>query len=261
MKLRDLLQLIDKVHTKYNTSIPYICGGLPRDKYLNRLLSVADVDFTTGDETINTLSLGTYRVLKRKFNIKREKKQDGHSSIYFNNMKIDFSSNYTAPNIDIHLKKIGISNATSLQKEAYSRDFGCNSLLLSMDFKQLLDPTNQGFKDCDNKIIKPLISPEVTFAVNPETGMNNRAIRAIYLACKLDFTIDPTTVNYIKNNPYLIEQSEPKTLAKKINKAYQLNPEKAKYYLDKMNLYNYIPINSMLSDQVLELLSNRVSNV
>lgn len=261
MKLRDLLQLIDKVHLKYGTSEPYICGGLPRDKYLNRLVSAADVDFTTGDETINTLSLATYKILRKKYDIKREKKQDGHSSIYFNNMKIDFSSNYITPNIKLHLQKLGVNNPTPLQEETYSRDFGCNALLLSLDFKDLIDPTNRGINDCNNKIIRTLLPPAITFQVNPSTGMNNRVIRSVYLAAKLDFTIHQDIVNYISNNPQLIEQTEPKTLAKKLNKSYELNPDKTKYYLKKMNLFNYIPINSMLSEQVLELLANRVSNV
>lgn len=261
MKLRDLLQLVDKVHQKYGTSTPYICGGLPRDKYLNRLTSVSDVDFTTGDETVKKLSLATYKVLSKKYYIKRDIKQDGHSSIYFNNMKIDFSSNYIAPNLNSYLSQLGVNNPTPLQQETYSRDFGCNALLLSLDFKDLLDPTNKGMRDCDQKIIRTLLPPEVAFKVNPETGLNNRAIRSIYLACKLDFTIHPDIINYISQNPQIIEQTEPKTLAKKLNTACEINPDKTKYYINKMNLWNYIPINSMLSEQVLNLLLSKNSNV
>jgi hypothetical protein len=256
MKLKNLLKLIDLVHQKYGTSTPYICGGLPRDKYLGKLVSAVDVDFTTGDKTVEKLSLESYKILKEKFNIVREIKQDGHSSIYFKNMKIDFSSNYIVPYAEKFLKKLG-KKPSLLELESYSRDFGCNSLLLSLDFKDILDPTGQGKKDCNNKTIKTILPPAITFKPNPKTQNNNRAIRAIYLACKLGFDIDQAIIDYLSDNPVAITLSDPKSLSKKLNQAYELDSEKTIYYLNKMNLWNYIPINNMLSDEVLDLLANR----
>lgn len=255
MKLKNLFQLIDKVHLKYKTSKPYICGGLPRDKYINRLTVVSDVDITTGDKTIEQLSLMVYKILNLKYDIQRDIKQDGHSSINFGNMKVDFSSNYIEPQIKDHISKLGISNPTPLQCETFSRDFGCNALLLSLDFKELLDPTNRGKQDCDNKIIRTLLSPDITFKVTPNTGINNRIIRSIYLACKLNFDIHKDIIDYVSKNPQLIEKTEPKTLAKKFNKSCELDMDKTIYYLNKMNLYNYIPINNMLSEQSLNVLA------
>jgi hypothetical protein len=257
MKIKDLLKIIDLVHKKYNTSQPYICGGLPRDRYLGKLISAVDVDFTTGDNTIEILSLESYKILNKKFTIFREIKKDGHSSIYFKNMKIDFSSNF----IDPYAKKILLKSGKQpmpLELESFSRDFGCNSLLLSLDFKEILDPTGNGKKDCDNKIIKTILPPAITFKPNPKTKNNNRAIRSIYLACKLGFDIDSAIIEYLTNNPIAITLADDKSLAKKLNEAYRLDADKTIYYLNKMNLWNYIPINNMLSDEVLDLLANKV---
>jgi tRNA nucleotidyltransferase/poly(A) polymerase len=73
----------------------------------------------------------------------------------------------------------------------YSRDFTCNSLLLSLDLRNLSDPTHKGFKDIKDKMIRTCLSPEITLTTN-----KNRVARAIYLACKIDFEIDPSIVMY-----------------------------------------------------------------
>jgi tRNA nucleotidyltransferase/poly(A) polymerase len=134
-------------------------------------------------------------------------------------------------------------------------------MLISFDLKEITDPTERGKKDCDKKLIKTILPPEITFKKNPKTNNNNRIIRAIYLASKLDFTIDQSIVDYVTKNPALITLSSPKALAKKLNESYQLNPEKTIYYLNKMNLWNNIPISGMLSDEVLDLLTSKVQNV
>jgi tRNA nucleotidyltransferase/poly(A) polymerase len=256
MKLRQLVNILDEIHKEYETSTPYICGGLPRDKYLKRLSSVSDVDLTTGDKTIDILSLEVFNHLSEKFKIKREIKKDGHSSIYFKNIKIDFSSNY----IDEYAKEFLTKNnkkISSLILESTSRDFGCNSLLLSLDLKTILDPTGVGKNHCDNKIIKTILPPQITFKPNPKTQNNNRVIRSIYLACKLNFDIDQSIIDYVSSNPQIITLTDPKTLAKKINSSYELDSDKTIYYLKKMNLFKNIPINNLLSDEMLRLLANR----
>lgn len=260
MKLSSILQLIDTVHQKYDTSKPYLCGGLPRDKYLNKINKISDIDITTGDESIKDLSLNVYKVLKTKYNIIREIKIDGHSSINFKNIKIDFSSNFIDSKVEKYLSNTLNRKLTNLEKETFSRDFGCNSLLLDFNMKDIIDPTKRGFQDCDKKIIKTLVPPEITFRPTEPYGINNRMIRSIYLACKLDFSIDNQIVEFISRNPKIIEMTERKTLAKKLNNAYRYNPEKTIYYLNKMNLWNYIPITNMLSDEFIDLLSSRMSH-
>ena len=260
MKLKNILELINSIHVKYSTSKPYLCGGLPRDKYLNKISSIADIDITTGDETIKELCSESYNVLNKQFNIVKDTKIDGHSTIYFKNIKIDFSSNYIDPYAEKYLISIGKKNITPLMLEAFSRDFTCNSMLISFDLKEIIDPTERGKKDCDAKLIKTILPPQFTFRKNPKTNNNNRIIRSIYLASKLDFTIDQPIVDYVASHPELITLTSPKALAKKINESYQFNPDKTAYYLDKMNLWNYIPLSGMLSDEVLDLLSSRVQN-
>lgn len=215
----------------------FICGGTPRDKYLGRLDRISDLDITTGDKTVDYLSQEFFAELKKQYKVSRKIMTDGHSSIFIGNLKIDFSSNFIIPEINDLLIKKGIANPTSLQKEMYSRDFTCNALLLTPDLKELLDITKSGFKDIKDRTIKTCLDPSITLTRN-----RNRTIRAIYLASKLDFNIDKSIIEYVKNNPDVIKISTPSSLKEKLDESFTWDPDKTDYLLTQMNLWNYIPI-------------------
>ncbi len=237
MKLRELLSKLKEVQEAIGTSNPMICGGTPRDKYMGHLENISDLDITTGDKTVDYLSQEFAIELKKNYNIVRKTMEDGHSTIFIGNLKIDFSSNFNSPNIEKILINKGIKKPTNMQKEMFSRDFTCNSLLLTLDLKHILDPTHQGFKDLKEKKIKTCLSPEITLTSN-----RNRVIRAIYLAAKLDFDIDSSIINYVRQNPEAIKISTEKSLTEKLNEAFKYDADKASFLISKMNLWNYIPI-------------------
>lgn len=237
MKLRDILSQMKEVQVKIGASEPYICGGTPRDRYLGHLENISDLDITTGDKTVDYLSQEFALELRKKYQVERKTMSDGHSTIFIGNLKMDFSSNFNAPNIDIILNKIGIKNPTDMQKEMFSRDFTCNALLLSLDLKNLIDPTKKGFKDIKDKKIKTCLSPDVTLTTN-----KNRVIRAIYLASKLDFEIDDSIINFVQKNPESVKISTEKVMSEKLNDAFKYDADKATFYLNKMGLWNFIPI-------------------
>lgn len=237
MKLRELLSQMQDMQMKIGSSQPYICGGTPRDKYLNNIANISDLDITTGDQTVDYLSQELYDELSKKYNVLRKTMDDGHSSIYIGSFKIDFSSNYITPNIEVFLKDKGIINPTNMQKEIFSRDFTCNSLLMTLDLQKILDITNNGFADIKERKIKTCLAPEVTLIAN-----KNRVIRSIYLACKLNFDIDESIIQFVRNNPESVKISSPKSLSEKLNLAFEKDSDKASYLINRMNLWNYIPI-------------------
>lgn len=237
MKLKELFSKLEGVQKKIGVSTPYCCGGVPRDKFMGRLDNISDIDVTTGDKTINYLAQEFENLLKKDYNIVRKTMPDGHSSIFIGNLKIDFSSNFNAPNIDKILFEKGIKSPTDLQKEIYSRDFTCNALLMTFDLNKMIDLTKNGINDIKNKKIKCCLDPAITLMTN-----RNRVVRAIYLACKLDFDIDDSIINFVKDNPESIKVSTERSLIKKLNEAFSKDADKANFLLTKMNLWNYIPI-------------------
>lgn len=232
---------MEAVRKKRRISPAFICGGTPRDKILNRLNKIEDLDITTGDASISNLARETSIALSKQFDVTTKVMDDGHSSIFLGDFKIDFSSNFNVPNIDQYLSKMGIKKPTDMQRELFSRDFTCNALLMTLDLKSVIDPTNQGFKDIKSKTIRTCLSPEVTLLTN-----KNRVVRAIYLAAKLDFDLDPTLMQWIKKHPESIRFASDKALAEKLNKAIQSNPTRTTYLLDQMGLWKQIPITKEL---------------
>lgn len=241
MKLQELLSYVKQVHTVYNTSEPMICGGTVRDKYMNNLNNIDDLDFTTGDQSIKVVAAGLRDFLKNKYTVAYKMMDDGHSSIYLSNIKLDFSSNFLLPNIEHHLVSIGAKN-TPLSKEMYSRDFTCNSLLMDLNLSKIFSPVRGALKDLDNKIIKTCLSPEITLM-----NSRNRVARAIYLSSKLDFDIDQSIINFVQKNPESINISTQNSLTKKLDEAFEKNPSRAVYNISKMNLWKYMPITDLIS--------------
>lgn len=232
---------METVAKKIEASPLYICGGTPRDKYLGHLENISDLDITTGDKTVDYLSQEFAIFLNKNYNVTRKTMDDGHSSIFIGNLKIDFSSNFNVPSIDTILKNMDISNPTSMQKEMYSRDFTCNALLLSFNLKELTDPTNNGIKDIKDKMIRTCLAPEITLKSN-----RNRVVRAIYLAVKLDFDIDKSVIDYVSKYPEIVKISTTKSLNEKLNYSFTKDPDKTSYFITKMNLWQHIPISQIM---------------
>lgn len=241
MKLRELLQLLKTTQNGIGASQPYICGGTPRDKTMGKLENIADLDITTGDKTVDYLSQEFAIFLKSKYNVTRKSMEDGHSTIFVGNLKMDFSSNFIVPGIDNYLKKMGIDTPTNMQREMFSRDFTCNSLLLTLDLKTILDPTHRGLQDIKERKIKTCLAPEITLTSN-----RNRVVRAIYLACKLDFDIDESIIAFVAKNPQTVKISTDKVMADKLADAFKRNPDKAAHLITQMNLWSYIPVSETI---------------
>lgn len=226
-----------EVQKKIGSSEPYICGGTPRDKFMGHLENISDLDITTGDKTVEYLSQEFAIAMRREYNLTRKIMSDGHSTIFIGNLKMDFSSNFIVPNIDTYLKNAGIATPTNMQKEMYSRDFTCNSLLMSLDLKHVLDPTKRGFLDIKEKKIKTCLSPQITLTTN-----KNRVVRAIYLAAKLEFDVDKSIIDYVRSYPDSVKNSTEKVMNEKLTEAFRRDPDRAAYLITQMGLWEHIPV-------------------
>lgn len=237
MKLRELLQELKRVQVAIGASQPYICGGTPRDKHMGKLENISDLDICNGDKTIDYLSQEFYLSLRRQYKVSRKTMEDGHSTVFIGSLKMDFSSNFMVHNIDHYLELKGIDEPTNLLREMYSRDFTCNSLLMTLDLKNIIDPLKVGFRDIEERKIRTCLAPDVTLTSN-----RNRVVRAIYLATKLDFDIDNRIIEYVRKHPQVAKISTEKSMAEKLDDAFTRDADKAAYLISQMGLWNYIPI-------------------
>lgn len=250
MKLIEILNLLSQVSKELGTSTPYICGGTPRDKAMGKPIIIEDIDITTGDNTIDILSEG----MAKKLPLANFKKTpDGHAQLIINKIKLDFSTNYIQPNVDNMLINAGLNNPTLMQQELYSRDFTCNTLLMGLELKKILDPIGLGIQDINKKILRTCLPAKITLSSD-----NKRVARVIYLAAKLNFKVDLEIINWIKNNPNsLIEDIKPDYVTKKINKALDFNPKITINLLDTMGLWPYVPP----SDKLMPYISQNIRKI
>ena len=230
-----------EVQKRIGASNPFICGGVPRDKYMGRLENISDLDITTGDKTVDYLSQELAEDLRKDYNITRKPMPDGHSTIFIGNLKMDFSSNFNTTDIENILKKMGINKPSEMQKEMYSRDFTCNSLLIDTDLKKIIDITKRGLKDIKEKKIRTCLNPAITLSSN-----RNRVIRSIYLACKLGFDLDNSIITYVQKNPDSVKISTEKSMTEKLNEAFDRDADRASNLLTKMGLWSFIPISEKI---------------
>lgn len=235
------------VQEEIDSSQVYICGGTPRDRYLGHLENISDVDVTTGDKTIQYVSQEFGAKLGKKYNIVRKNFDDGHSAIHIGSFKMDFSSNFNVDGIEFILSKMGIQKPTEMQKEMFSRDFTCNALLLALDLRALTDPTNRGFADIKDRVIRTCLSPEVTLTSN-----KNRVIRAVYLSSKLGFDIDPKIIEFVSKNPESAKISTEKVTAEKLNEAFKRDGDRAAHNISKMGIWEQIPITELVRPYYLK---------
>lgn len=241
MRLKELLHIIEKIVKGNKLSTVFICGGLVRDKVLGRLDHISDLDLTTGDKTIEYVSKELSMTLGAQYDIKTKMMNDGHSSIFAGDLKIDFSSNFNVPGIEKILTEKGIKNPINMQKELFSRDFTCNALLMGLDLKTITDPTGLGLKDIKEKKIRTCLKPEITLTSN-----KNRVVRAIYLAAKLGFEVDEEIIKWVRENPDAIKIASAHTLTEKLNEAFEYDADKAARLIGEMGLWQEIPISEKI---------------
>lgn len=240
-RLKSMLQLLNKVAQDEGSAQPLIVGGLPRDRLIaNKLIKFNDVDVTTG---FNTQHLAKEFAIKlqKYMPVATKQGEDGHISVYTKNIKLDFSSNFNTPGIVQILENMGIKHITPMIKEIYSRDFYCNTLLMSLDFKKIKDMTGEAVKDINDKKIRTCLTPDLTFKYNTK-----RIIRVIYLACKLGFDIEPSIIDWIRSNPHYLREVSANYISKNIESSMIYDPDRTAYLINEMRLWKYITISESL---------------
>lgn len=233
MEFTTILTTIKEIVQEKGLSEPFIVGGVPRDKVLQRINDFGDIDFTTGDGDIHFLAK---EIALRLPGAVYQLMADGHARVFVGGYKLDFSSNFKIPGIRYLLKKLNVADVDEMKCEIYSRDFTCNTLLLSMDLQTIIDPTAHGVNDINDKIIKTCLTPSLTLGYD-----NRRIIRIIYLASKLNFTVSEDIIEWVQKNSKLVLNCRAPSLAKKWNKALKYNREKSIKLAEEMGVLPYLP--------------------
>jgi len=223
-------------------SEPFIVGGLPRDKILNRSRKIEDVDLTTGNESVfelAELAANHFKVVPMSF-------PDGHYQLYIQDMKFDFSSNYNSPDAEYFLKRAGVKEPSGMQVELFSRDFTCNTLIAPMTLRKITDPTGLALDDIKRKIIRTPLPPRITLRDD-----SKRVVRAVYLAAKLGFGVEKDIITWtLKHHDKIREEVSEGFSRRKLASATRANPEKTVELINAMKLWDVVGIPKILTESL-----------
>ncbi|MCL4366064.1 CCA tRNA nucleotidyltransferase [Patescibacteria group bacterium] len=182
---KEVKNILDKFQ-KANFQI-YIVGGAVRDLLMGK--AVSDWDFTTDAKPEEILKIITEGFYNNKFGTVGLETNLGIFEITTMRKEGIYKDHR-------HPTEVGWTN--KIEEDLARRDFTINAIALSAN--NLVDPF-KGQDDIKNKIIKAVGNPNQRFE---EDAL--RLMRAIRIAAQLEFEIDKTTFEAIKQNANLLKE-------------------------------------------------------
>lgn len=240
MELGHYLKILNNLSKTYKIDKPYLVGGIPRDIYLKiPNIKTTDIDITTNSN--DSLRLGI--LFADKVNEIFDLSDDGHITVFSHHYDFDFSSHFVSNKVIEYL-----NGRYKGLEEAFSRDFTINTLHQDIISGKIIDPTEQGFDDIKNKLIRTPVPASITLTDDPR-----RIYRAINLAARYDFDLDSQIIDFARNNPDVFTSAsiKDKYAVTKLNKALIENEEKTLELLRQMDLFKKVPLSGRFKDLLI----------
>lgn len=243
MTLNEILSTILELSKSVDMERPYIAGGIVRDKALGvSPIVIADIDITTN--TPESLRLAV--MLADKFGRYFKIFENGHITVYFENVEIDFSSHFISDNIVNYLNNKDIYDEKMY--EVYSRDFTINALHQDIETGKIIDFTGSGVDDAKDRFLRCVGPPDITLSDDPR-----RIFRAISLSARYSLKVDDLIINFVKNNLEVLHHHKLKDryISLEIDSALEKSPKTTIQLLKDMDLFDRIPLSGKFKQYLI----------
>ncbi len=184
-----LFKTISKV-SQANGKSSFVIGGFVRDLILKR--PSKDVDIVVLGNGLEFAQQVADELGVKKVSLF---KTYGTAAFKFNDIEVEFvgarKESYTKDSRNPKVEE------GTLVDDQNRRDFTINALAISLNsssFGEVIDPF-EGFKDIEKKIIRTPLNPDITYSDDPL-----RMMRAIRFASQLNFKIEKSSLQAIKQN-------------------------------------------------------------
>lgn len=195
-ELRVGLELMKKIVGLYPSGEIYIVGGVPRDLLMGN--EIDDVDMATNIP---------FEELSKHFELRNISKNDTQPvyTILFNNYAFDLAKFREDAQTGMGRQQNVATEVDSFEVDTRRRDISINSF--GLDYNGRIVDFQGGLKDLENKLIRAVGNAKERFKEDA-----TRILRVFRFAAKMDFEIEPETLNAAKElkhlllNPKLISQ-------------------------------------------------------
>lgn len=204
-----IFQLVSQVSGRLGIDA-YVVGGFVRDIFLMR--NNHDIDIVVLGNGIDfamtvaeTIGIPKQHVAYFKHFGTAMFHYQGAEVEFVGARKESYSHNSRNPQVE----------AGTLQDDQNRRDFTINAMAIALmpsAYGSLIDPFN-GLHDIETKTIRTPLNPQITFSDDPL-----RIMRAIRFATQLHFTIDPLTLEGIKDTAYRIDIISKERISEELHK-------------------------------------------
>jgi poly(A) polymerase len=201
-----VFQIISETSSDMGLS-SYIIGGFVRDLIMGR--PSKDVDIVVSGSGI-TLAEEVARKAGVQLHVF---KNFGTAMLHFENLDVEFVG-ARKESYREHSRKPVVEDG-SMEDDQLRRDFTINAMSISLckeNYGEILDPF-QGLSDIEHKIIRTPREPGITFSDDPL-----RMMRAIRFASQLQFDIEKTALEAIKDNRERIQIVSGERITDELNK-------------------------------------------
>lgn len=186
----------------------YVIGGFVRDLIIER--PSKDIDIVVIGSGLELANLVAEKLRVKKVT---QFKSFGTAHFRYKDLDVEFVG-ARKESYNRNSRKPIVENGT-LKDDQDRRDFTINALALdlrSATFGDIVDPFN-GLEDLEKGIIRTPLAPNQTYSDDPL-----RMLRAIRFATQLNYKIEPTSLNSIKENAERLEIISKERIIDELNK-------------------------------------------
>ena len=186
----------------------YMIGSTSRDYLLNNKIN--DYDFVTDAKPTDTLKFLKLKDTFAKYGVLNTK---------FDGINVDIVTLREELNYKDHRHPNEIKFINDINIDYKRRDFTINAIYIDENYK-IIDPTNSGVNDLNNKILRFIGDPLTRIKEDPL-----RILRAYRFIEEYNLNVDENTLSILKNNEDLLKNINPNKIKEEERKRKGLKYE------------------------------------